>query len=96
MMHLACSISSAVSASLMPEAPFFSTFREIPISFALRSKDSAAIYVCAIPVGQPVTANTSKCGLSTDTLGTTFSIASVAFASIASVMLGAFSSSVLI
>ena len=29
----------------MPEAPFFSTLREIPISLALRSKDSAAIKV---------------------------------------------------
>ena len=45
MMHLACSISSTVSASLMPEAPFFSTFKEMPISLALRSKDSAAMYV---------------------------------------------------
>ena len=42
-MHLACAISSAVRASLTPEAPFFSAFKEMPISLALRSKDSAAM-----------------------------------------------------
>ena len=49
-------ISSSVSTSFLPSAPFVSTFIFTPISFAAFFNASAAIYVCAIPVGQAVAA----------------------------------------
>ena len=52
------SISSFVKTFFAPPEPFVSAFNVIPISFALFSRDSAAINVCAIPVGQAVTART--------------------------------------
>ena len=51
------SISLAVGAFLVPPLPSVSTLIVIPICFAFSSKASAAIYVCAIPVGQAVTAS---------------------------------------
>ena len=52
------SISSFVKTFFAPPEPFVSAFNVIPISFALFSRDSAAINVCAIPVGHAVTART--------------------------------------
>ena len=52
----ASSISFAVRGSLAPPEPSFSTLNAIPSSLAFCSRDSAAINVCAIPVGHAVTA----------------------------------------
>src|SRR5690606_37740740 len=49
-------ISSSVSRFSTPEAPRVSTLMRTPIFSAARCRDSAAIEVWAIPVGQPVTA----------------------------------------
>ena len=56
---LAFFISSSVSIFFTPVEPFVSTFIFTPISFAFLIKASAAMYVCAIPVGHAVTARTS-------------------------------------
>ena len=52
----ALSISSFVSLFSTPICPLVSTFTSSPISFAASFIFSAAINVCAIPVGQAVTA----------------------------------------
>ena len=49
-------ISSGVSLFLTPSEPFVSTLISTPISAAFFFKASAAMKVCAIPVGQAVTA----------------------------------------
>ena len=51
-------ISSFVRIFFAPPEPFVSTLIVIPSFFPAFSKASAAIYVCAIPVGQAVTART--------------------------------------
>ena len=56
--QVACSISSFVKAFFIPAEPFVSTFILIPLASAFWLKFSAAINVCAIPVGQAVTART--------------------------------------
>ncbi len=57
--HFAFLISSAVNTFFAPPEPFVSTLIEIPFSFPFVARFSAAINVCAIPVGQAVTASTS-------------------------------------
>ena len=52
------SISSFVKTFLAPADPFVSTLIEIPISAPFLFNASAAMKVCAIPVGQAVTAKT--------------------------------------
>ena len=59
MMQRAAPISAGVSTFLGPSAPFVSTLMRTPISAAVRSSASAAIKVCATPIGQAVTASSS-------------------------------------
>ena len=61
MMQSASRISSSVSTFLAPPDPLVSTLIKQPFAFAVFSKDSAAIKVCAIPVGHPVTARILIC-----------------------------------
>ena len=61
----AFAISSAVSTFFAPLEPRVSTLIWYPSSSALRSRASAAMYVCAIPVGHPVTASTNGTLVST-------------------------------
>ena len=56
--QVAFSISSLVNTFLAPEEPLVSTFIDIPFFSAVFAKLSAAMKVCAIPVGQAVTAST--------------------------------------
>ncbi len=56
--HVAFSISSFVSLFLTPAEPLVSTFIDTPLFSAILFKLSAAINVCAIPVGHAVTAKT--------------------------------------
>ena len=52
----ASSISFCVKTFSAPDVPWVSTFTSYPNSFPVTSKFSAAINVCAIPVGHAVTA----------------------------------------
>ena len=56
MMPSAAAISSGMRTFLAPAEPFVSTLMEMPRFFACCSRLSAAIKVCAMPVGQAVTA----------------------------------------
>ena len=58
-MQSASAISALVSTFLAPPEPLVSTLMRHPNSAAFFSRLSAAIYVCAIPVGHPVTARIS-------------------------------------
>ena len=56
MMHAASRISSAVRMFFAPPEPFVSTLMGMPRFFACCSRLSAAMKVCAMPVGHAVTA----------------------------------------
>ena len=58
MMQAASAISAAVSTFFAPPEPFVSTLIGMPRRFACCSRLSAAMKVCAMPVGQAVTAST--------------------------------------
>ena len=62
MMAVQCWISSSVSAFSTPPAPSASTFSETPRYAAALRRDSAAMCVCAMPIGQAVTARSCGCG----------------------------------
>ena len=56
MIQSACAISLSVSTFLAPPEPLVSILTLTPAALAAFSIPSAAIYVCAIPVGHDVTA----------------------------------------
>ena len=56
MMHAASAISAAVRIFFAPPEPFVSTLMGMPRFFACCSRLSAAMKVCAMPVGHAVTA----------------------------------------
>ena len=90
--------ASAISASLKrfptPPAPFVSTLMRTPSSAACFFKASSAMYVCAIPVVQAVTATKNGASWATVVTGSGVTSCSLNKATTASGVLAAFNSSI--